>query len=112
MGEEEERSKILVIGVTGNLGFELAKASLHFCHPTFALVRHSSFSHPHKSHNLLSLTSAGATLLKVCVRVCVCFVIKKQPFLWSGLIKCACVFDKVCVFGHVMRRSCNAPIHK
>ncbi|KAH6789366.1 NmrA-like negative transcriptional regulator family protein [Perilla frutescens var. frutescens] len=33
----ESKSKILIIGVTGNLGFELAKASLNASHPTFGL---------------------------------------------------------------------------
>ncbi|KAH7517802.1 hypothetical protein FEM48_Zijuj09G0102900 [Ziziphus jujuba var. spinosa] len=38
---------------------------LRFSHPTFALVRDSSFSHPLKSQNLQSLSNAGATLLRV-----------------------------------------------
>ncbi|KAG4386745.1 hypothetical protein GLYMA_11G116900v4 [Glycine max] len=59
-----EKSKILVIGATGNLGYNLAEASLMFCHPTFALVRDSSFSDPIKAQKLHSLSQAGATILK------------------------------------------------
>ncbi|BAT90934.1 hypothetical protein VIGAN_06223100 [Vigna angularis var. angularis] len=58
-----EKSKILIIGVTGSLGYHLAEASLKFCHPTFALVRHSAFSHPIKAQKLHSLSQGGATLL-------------------------------------------------
>lgn len=60
----EKKSRILIIGVTGNLGFHLAKASLHFSHPTFALFRDSAFSDPIKSQKLHSLSNSGATLLK------------------------------------------------
>ncbi|XP_027356174.1 probable pinoresinol-lariciresinol reductase 3 [Abrus precatorius] len=58
------KSKILVIGATGNLGYHLAEASIKFCHPTFALVRDSAFSDPSKAQKLHSLSHAGATLLK------------------------------------------------
>ncbi|KAI4298334.1 hypothetical protein L6164_031907 [Bauhinia variegata] len=59
-----EKSRILVIGVTGNLGYQLAKASLQYSHPTFGLVRETAFSDPNKANKLQSLTDAGATLLK------------------------------------------------
>lgn len=59
-----EKSKILIIGATGSLGYHLAESSLKFCHPTFALVRDSSFSDPIKSHKLQCLSHAGVTLLK------------------------------------------------
>lgn len=65
MEEGDKKSRILIIGVTGNLGFELAKSSLQASHPTFTLVRDSAFSDPHKSNNLQFLSGAGATLLKV-----------------------------------------------
>lgn len=58
------KSRVLIIGATGNLGHQLAKASLQSSHPTFALVRDSAFSHPHKRHVLQTLSDAGATLLK------------------------------------------------
>ncbi|XLS84168.1 hypothetical protein HN51_034334 [Arachis hypogaea] len=58
------KSKILIIGASGNLGFHLAEASLKFDHPTFALVRDSAFSDPIKAQKLHSLSHAGATLLK------------------------------------------------
>lgn len=58
------KSRILIVGATGNLGFHIAKASLDAGHPTFALVRDSAFSLPHKFHKLQSLSNAGATLLK------------------------------------------------
>ncbi|XP_060180060.1 probable pinoresinol-lariciresinol reductase 3 [Lycium barbarum] len=61
---ESKKSKILIIGVTGRLGSELAKASLNSFHPTFGLVRDSAFSDPHKSQKLHALSSAGVTLIK------------------------------------------------
>jgi len=60
-----EKSKILIIGATGSLGYHLAESSLKFCHPTFALVRDSAYSDPIKSHKLQCLSHAGVTLLKV-----------------------------------------------
>nr|GMC85385.1 probable pinoresinol-lariciresinol reductase 3 [Ipomoea batatas] len=64
MEMKAEKSKILVIGVTGRLGFELAKASINASHPTFGLVRDSAFSDPHKSEKLHFLSHSGVTLLK------------------------------------------------
>ncbi|XP_031126676.1 probable pinoresinol-lariciresinol reductase 3 [Ipomoea triloba] len=64
MEMKAEKSKILVIGVTGRLGFELAKASINASHPTFGLVRESAFSDPHKSGKLHLLSHSGVTLLK------------------------------------------------
>ncbi|KAI8554263.1 hypothetical protein RHMOL_Rhmol05G0084500 [Rhododendron molle] len=60
----EKKSRILIVGATGNLGFEIAKASLQASHPTYALVRDSAFSDPLKSLKLQSLSDSGATLLK------------------------------------------------
>ncbi|KAL3341462.1 hypothetical protein AABB24_025820 [Solanum stoloniferum] len=61
---ESNKSKILIIGVTSRLGFELAKASLNSSHPTFGLVRDSAFSDTHKSQKLHTLSEAGLTLIK------------------------------------------------
>ena len=61
-----ERSRVLIIGATGSLGYDIAKASLNESHPTFVLVRDSSFSDPLKSQKLHSLSNAGALILKVC----------------------------------------------
>lgn len=61
----EKKSRILIVGATGNLGFELAKASLQASHPTFALLRDSAFSDRLKSRNLQTLSDQGASLLKV-----------------------------------------------
>ncbi|KAG5593786.1 hypothetical protein H5410_035018 [Solanum commersonii] len=61
---ESNKSKILIIGVSGRLGFELAKASLNSSHPTFGLVRDSAFSDTHKSLKLHTLSEAGLTLIK------------------------------------------------
>lgn len=60
----EKKSRILIVGATGNLGFELAKASLQASHPTFALVRDSAFSDRLKSRKLQTLSDQGASLLK------------------------------------------------
>ncbi|KAK4284725.1 hypothetical protein QN277_001514 [Acacia crassicarpa] len=59
-----EKSKILIIGATGRIGYHLTKASLDSSHPTFALVRESAFSDPIKSQKLQSLSDSGATILK------------------------------------------------
>ncbi|XP_052195336.1 probable pinoresinol-lariciresinol reductase 3 isoform X2 [Diospyros lotus] len=61
---EEKKTRILIVGASGRLGFELAKASLEAAHPTFALVRDSAFSDPHKSSKLQVLSTSGAVLLK------------------------------------------------
>ncbi|CAH9114766.1 unnamed protein product [Cuscuta epithymum] len=61
---KQVKSKILVIGVTGRLGFELANASIKSSHPTFGLVRDSAYSDPQKSQKLLLLSNSGVTLLK------------------------------------------------
>ncbi|KAF6171336.1 hypothetical protein GIB67_020403 [Kingdonia uniflora] len=58
------KNKILIIGVTGNLGHQIANASLHIGHPTYVLVRDSTFSDHEKSKKLETLTNAGANLLK------------------------------------------------
>ncbi|XP_022146102.1 probable pinoresinol-lariciresinol reductase 3 [Momordica charantia] len=60
----EGKSKILIIGATGNLGFHLAQASCNASHPTFALVRDSAFSTPHKLDKLRTLSDAGVTFLR------------------------------------------------
>ncbi|KAI6677734.1 hypothetical protein NL676_038530 [Syzygium grande] len=61
---EKKKSRVLIVGVTGNLGHELAKASLNFSHATFALVRETAFADPNKLVKLHSLSHAGVTLLK------------------------------------------------
>uniref|UniRef100_A0A2P2JB03 Uncharacterized protein MANES_11G085900 n=1 Tax=Rhizophora mucronata TaxID=61149 RepID=A0A2P2JB03_RHIMU len=61
---EGKKSKVLIIGATGRLGFHLAEYSFRFSHPTFVLVRDSAFSEPVKAQKLQSLSDAGATLLK------------------------------------------------
>ncbi|KAL3614066.1 putative pinoresinol-lariciresinol reductase 3 [Castilleja foliolosa] len=60
----DNRSKLLIIGVTGNLGFELAKASLNASHKTFGLVRDSAFSDPNKLQKLQFLSNAGLKIIK------------------------------------------------
>lgn len=59
-----EKSSVLIVGVTGRLGFELAKASLQASHPTFCLVRSSSFSDAEKSNKLQFLSDSGAIILQ------------------------------------------------
>lgn len=62
----ESKSKILIIGVTGNLGFELAKASLNASHPTLGLIRDSAFSDPNKLHKIQLLSDSGLKIVKAC----------------------------------------------
>ncbi|KAL4013288.1 hypothetical protein IC575_025452 [Cucumis melo] len=60
----EEKSKILIVGATGYLGFHLAQASCNASHPTFALIRDSTFSSPHKLDKLRALSDAGVKFIK------------------------------------------------
>ncbi|OWM83838.1 probable pinoresinol-lariciresinol reductase 3 [Punica granatum] len=62
--EGNGKSRILIVGATGNLGHQLAAAALRFSHPTFALVRPSAFADPVKCRTLRSLSDAGLTILK------------------------------------------------
>ncbi|KNA04335.1 hypothetical protein SOVF_200600 [Spinacia oleracea] len=62
-----EKSRVLIIGATGNLGYHIAKASIDASHPTFALIRETAFSDPLKSQKLSVLSDAGALLLKGCL---------------------------------------------
>ncbi|XP_057788369.1 probable pinoresinol-lariciresinol reductase 3 isoform X2 [Salvia miltiorrhiza] len=60
----DSKSKLLIIGVTGNLGFELANASLNASHPTLGLVRDSAFSDPNKLHKIQLLSDSGLKIVK------------------------------------------------
>ncbi|OMO75653.1 NmrA-like protein [Corchorus olitorius] len=60
----EEKSKVLIIGATGRLGYHLAIFSLQNGHPTFILIRESSLSDPQKVQKLNFLSTAGAIPLK------------------------------------------------
>lgn len=62
-----EKSKILVLGGTGYIGKFIVEASVKEGHPTFALVRESTVSHPDKSKLIESFKSQGVTLLYVSV---------------------------------------------
>ncbi|KAH1266964.1 Isoflavone reductase [Glycine max] len=57
------KSKILVLGGTGYIGKFIVKASAEAGHPTFALVRETTLSHPEKSKLIESFKSSGVTLL-------------------------------------------------
>ncbi|QHO40927.1 uncharacterized protein DS421_5g141310 [Arachis hypogaea] len=57
------KSKVLVIGGTGHLGKYIVEASSKAGHPTFALVRESTVSHPQKSNLIESFKSYGVTLV-------------------------------------------------
>ncbi|KAL5704671.1 putative pinoresinol-lariciresinol reductase 3 [Ranunculus cassubicifolius] len=58
------KSKILIIGATGNLGHHLTNESLKSGHPTYALIRSSAFSDPHKSQLLQSFANSGVNFIK------------------------------------------------
>jgi nucleoside-diphosphate-sugar epimerase len=62
-----EKSKILILGGTGYLGKFIVEASAKAGHPTFALIRESTVSHPEKSKIIESFKSSGVTLLYVCI---------------------------------------------
>ncbi|CAJ2646430.1 isoflavone reductase-like protein [Trifolium pratense] len=57
------KSKILVLGGTGYIGKFIVEASAKAGHPTFALVRESTISHPEKSKLIESFKTSGVTLL-------------------------------------------------
>ncbi|RZB86706.1 Isoflavone reductase-like A622, partial [Glycine soja] len=57
------KSKILVLGGTSYIGKFIVMASVEAGHPTFALVRESTLSHPEKSKLIQSFKSFGVTLL-------------------------------------------------
>lgn len=81
----EEKSKILIVGATGYLGFHLAQASCNASHPTFALIRDSTFSSPHKLDKLRALSDAGVKFIKVSLLLLFSFlnygIIVPQSFL-------------------------------
>ncbi|CAL5188062.1 unnamed protein product [Lathyrus oleraceus] len=58
-----QKSKILVLGGTGYLGKFIVEASAKAGHPTFALVRESTVSHPEKAKLIESFKSSGVTLV-------------------------------------------------
>ncbi|KDP41781.1 hypothetical protein JCGZ_26799 [Jatropha curcas] len=60
----EKKSRVLIIGATGNLGYHLAQFSLQFCHPTFILVRDSAFTDLIKLQKINTLCHAGATAVR------------------------------------------------
>ncbi|KAL9244999.1 hypothetical protein vseg_018709 [Gypsophila vaccaria] len=59
-----EKTRILIIGATGNLGYHIAEYSIKKCHPTFILARDSSYSDTLKRRKLHTLSEAGAIILK------------------------------------------------
>jgi len=63
--EKEGTSKILIIGGTGFVGKFMVEASAKAGHPTFALVRKSTLSHPSKSSIIQTFKTLGVNLLLV-----------------------------------------------
>lgn len=61
------KSKILIIGATGYLGKFLVEASSRSGHPTFALIRDSKVSDPHKSKITEEFKNSGVKLIHVCM---------------------------------------------
>lgn len=59
----EEKSKILIIGATGSIGKYVVEASVRFGHPTFALVRETTPSHPAKAKIIEGFKNLGVTLV-------------------------------------------------
>ncbi|KAK1558417.1 hypothetical protein Q3G72_002079 [Acer saccharum] len=99
---DKKKSKVLIIGGTGRLGFHLAQLSLQSSHPTFVLIRDSSSvsssssDDPTRQQKIHSLSTAGATLLKGSledekslieavkqVDVVICAIPSKQRFIPS-----------------------------
>ncbi|KAI3674437.1 hypothetical protein L2E82_52261 [Cichorium intybus] len=106
--DAKKRPSILIVGVTGRLGFELASASLEASHPTYCLVRSTSFSDPEKSRKLQILVDSGGIILEGSlhdegslmeavkqVNVVICAVNSKQVLdqkpLISAIKKAGCI---------------------
>ncbi|PWA61456.1 nmrA-like negative transcriptional regulator family protein [Artemisia annua] len=104
----KQPSSILIIGVTGRLGYELAAASLQASHPTFCLVRPSSLSDKDKAHKVQVLSDSGAVIIEGSlhdeeslfeavkqVNVVICAVNSKQVLdqkpLISAIKKAGCI---------------------
>lgn len=64
-----QKSKILIIGGTGNMGKFMVEASVKAGHPTFALVRQTALSDPVKAKLLQNFENLGVTLLYVCIPI-------------------------------------------
>ncbi|KMZ64634.1 putative pinoresinol-lariciresinol reductase 3 [Zostera marina] len=62
--EKEAKSRILVVGATGNLGKLLVRSSVSAGHSTFVLARDSAFSDQFKAKLLHSFAADGVTVLK------------------------------------------------
>ncbi|KAJ7966773.1 Isoflavone reductase-like protein [Quillaja saponaria] len=58
-----EKSKILIIGVTGYIGKYTVAASAKSGHPTFALVRECTVSDPAKGKLIENFKNLGVTVL-------------------------------------------------
>ena len=59
------KSRILVVGATGEMGKFVVEASVKLGHPTFVLVRPGSGSDPDKKALLAEFESLGAVSLHV-----------------------------------------------
>nr|M1T9X3.1 RecName: Full=Phenylcoumaran benzylic ether reductase IRL1; AltName: Full=Isoflavone reductase-like 1; Short=GbIRL1; Short=IFR-like protein 1 [Ginkgo biloba]AGG40646.1 isoflavone reductase-like protein [Ginkgo biloba] len=57
------KSRILIIGATGYIGRQVAKASAALGHPTLILVRETTASNPEKAQLLESFKSSGITIV-------------------------------------------------
>ncbi|KMZ64033.1 putative pinoresinol-lariciresinol reductase 3 [Zostera marina] len=62
--EKEAKSRILVVGATGNLGKLLVRSSVSAGHSTFVLARDSAFYDRFKAKLLHSFAADGVTVLK------------------------------------------------
>lgn len=69
-----DKSKILIIGGTGNIGKCIVEASARLGHPTFALIRESTISNPSKSGIIESFKRSGVTLVTVSTPA--------SPYIW------------------------------
>lgn len=60
-----DKSKIIIIGGTGNFGKCIVEATARLGHPTFALIRESTISNPSKWGIIESFKSSGVNLVTV-----------------------------------------------
>lgn len=61
------KSRILIVGGTGYIGKFIVEASAKAGHPTFALLRESSLSHPAKAKIVDGFKSLGVTVVLVTI---------------------------------------------
>jgi uncharacterized protein YbjT (DUF2867 family) len=81
-----QKSRILIIGGTGDIGKFIVAASAKAGHPTFALIRESTRSDPVKGKLVENFKNLGVTLLHVSTYTSFCLF-----YIWFVLLVSVCM---------------------